>query len=79
MARERDVTNRDQIAAIYSHLSAMNELYIYIFISLRFSVLEEGFEMRELVQCSAGARFDSCMKLAIDADVAKEAGCRDEE
>ena len=57
----------------------MNELYIYIFISLRFSVLEEGFEMRELVQCSAGARFDSCMKLVIDADVAKEAACRDEE
>ena len=57
----------------------MNELNIYIFITLRFSVLEEGFEIRELVQGSAGTRFDSCMKLAIDADVAKEAGCRDEE
>jgi hypothetical protein len=63
----------------HSHLSAMDEFYVYIFITLRISVLEEGFEIGELVQGSAGTRFDPRMKLAIDADVAKEAECHDEE
>jgi hypothetical protein len=60
-----------------AHLLARDERHLNISICLRFSVLEEGFEIWELIQCSSGARFDFSMKLATDA--AEEAECHDEE
>jgi hypothetical protein len=55
----------------------MNKLHLNIPIRLSFSVLEEGLEIWELIQCSSGTRFDSCMEFTID--IAEEAESHDEE
>jgi hypothetical protein len=44
----------------------MNKGHLNIPITLRLSILEEGFEIWELIQRSSGTRFDSCIKLTID-------------